>query len=458
MGNQKVGCQQHAVLPSLRLIASVALGLIAVLSPGHAMERVSPAIRTTPRSAAALFAAPQDNVQGFVLSAQQYARAVGYRHEGYWLYFVTTGYTLFILPLLIGFKVAPRLRDWAESLTHRRWLQFVLFGPTLLLIFGILLFPTDAWDQWRMRRYGVSVQGWGSWFRDWTTAEAATAVCGAVGVTLLYYVIRRSPHRWWLFMWGIAIPLLVLLVFIQPIAIDPLFETYEPLSVSNPELVSSIEVLLGRARISIPSQHIYLLKVSDKSTEVDASSEGFGPTKSIFVTDTMIASESRAALLHTLGHEIGHYLFTVDWIVFAICIPLSLALLYFSDRLFVWTLGRWGKQWNLRGRDDWASLPVLAFIMSSIAIILTPAVNTLSRYRESAADRYGLELIDGIVPNVREAAAQAFQRDGEINLSDPDPPAFIKWWLFDHPPVNDRIIFCRTYHLATPQDKARTAK
>lgn len=256
MGNQKADHQQHPMLSSLRLIVSVALGFIAVLSPARAMERASPAVRTTPRFAAALFAASQDNAQAFVLSPQQYARAVAYRHEGYWLYFVTTAYTLFVLALLIGFKLAPRLRDCAEGRTQRRWLQFVLFGPTLLLIFGILLLPTDGWDQWRMRRYGVSVQGWGSWFGDWTTAEAATAVCGAVGIALLYYIIRRSPSRWWLFVWMIAVPVLVLVVFIQPIAIDPLFETYEPLSVSNPELVSSIEVLLGRASVSIPPQHI----------------------------------------------------------------------------------------------------------------------------------------------------------------------------------------------------------
>jgi STE24 endopeptidase len=79
------------------------------------------------------------------------------------------------------------------------------------------------------------------------------------------------------------------------------------------------------------------------------------------------------------------------------------------------------------------------------AVALTPAVNTVSRYREHEADRYGLEVIHGIVANGGEAAAQAFQKEGAINLSDPDPPAFVKLWLFDHPPVNDRIIFCRSY-------------
>jgi len=106
---------------------------------------------------------------------------------------------------------------------------------------------------------------------------------------------------------------------------------------------------------------------------------------------------------------------------------------------------RWGQEWGIRGPDDWASLPVLVFIVAVIAIFLTPLANTVSRYREREADRYGLELIHGIVPNAGNVAADAFQKDAEINLADPDPPALVKWWLFDHPPTTDRIVFLRNY-------------
>src|ERR1700740_950838 len=75
----------------------------------------------------------------------------------------------------------------------------------------------------------------------------------------------------------------------------------------------------------------------------------------------------------------------------------------------------------------------------------TRAINGLSRYREREADRWGLELVHGIVPNAGETAAQAFQRIAESGLSDPNPPEFIRWWLFDHPPVDERILFFRKY-------------
>jgi STE24 endopeptidase len=399
--------------------------------------------------------AAQTHVQGYQLSPEQYAQAIAYRHQVYWLYFITTAYTLLLLWALVRWRVAPGLRSWAERKSQRRWVQLLLYAPALLTIISGLLLPSDASDQWLMRKYGLSVQGWGSWVGDWTGTEVGTVACGTLITGLLYYLIRRSPRRWWFFVWLIAVPLLVLVAFVQPILIDPLFNNFEPLEASHPELVDSIQRLLDRAGLAIPREHIYLLKVSDKTTEVDAISEGFGPTKRIFVTDTIIASEPGPAILHTLGHEIGHYMLSLDWIVFTICVPLALSSLFFIDRLFVWALAHWGQAWGIRGPDDWASLPVLALIVALAAVALTPAVSTLSRYREHEADRYGLEVIHGIVANGGEAAAQAFQKEGAINLSDPDPPAFIKFWLFDHPPENDRIIFCRTYD---PWSKGETPK
>ena len=399
--------------------------------------------------------APSHVVQGYTLSPQQYARAVAYHRNNYWLYLLSTLYTLFLLWAMVRWRLAPWLRDWAETLSRRPWVQFLICGPLLLLASTVLLLPTDVLSQWNMCRYGVSIQRWASWFGDWTAGEAATLATGTIGIGFLYLVIRRSPRRWWFFLWAVALPLLVVIAFIQPVAIDPWFNTIEPLDRSNPELVNSIEMLMGRAGLEIPPKHIYLLRVNDKSTQVDASSEGFGPTKSIFVWDTQIASEPGPAILHTLGHEIGHFKIPLDWIVFAISVPLSLALIYLIDRVFTAALERWGQEWHIRGSGDWASLPLLALIVALVAILLTPVLNTVSRYREHEADRYGLELTHGIVPNAGEVAANAFQKDEEINLADPDPPALVEWWLFDHPTANDRIVFLRSYDPWSNNQKPR---
>jgi len=58
---------------------------------------------------------------------------------------------------------------------------------------------------------------------------------------------------------------------------------------------------------------------------------------------------------------------------------------------------------------------------------------------------YGLEVIHGVVPNSEEVAAHAFQILGEVDLSDPNPPAFITFWLYSHPPLAERLVFAYSY-------------
>jgi Zn-dependent protease with chaperone function len=65
--------------------------------------------------------------------------------------------------------------------------------------------------------------------------------------------------------------------------------------------------------------------------------------------------------------------------------------------------------------------------------------------QEHAADVYALEITHGLISNSSEVAAHAFQVLGELDLSDPNPPPFIKFWLYSHPPVADRLVFAHNY-------------
>src|SRR5262249_57557462 len=65
--------------------------------------------------------------------------------------------------------------------------------------------------------------------------------------------------------------------------------------------------------------------------------------------------------------------------------------------------------------------------------------------QEHNADISGLEVIHGIVPNSMEVAAHAFQILGQEDLADPNPPPFITFWLYSHPPMAERLLFAHTY-------------
>ena len=95
--------------------------------------------------------------------------------------------------------------------------------------------------------------------------------------------------------------------------------------------------------------------------------------------------------------------------------------------------------------EDWASLPVMMLAVGVFSFASEPVLNSFSRVLEHNADVYGLEVVHGIVPDSPQAAARAFQILGEIALSDPNPSPFIEFWLYDHPPVSERVRFAAEY-------------
>ena len=145
------------------------------------------------------------------------------------------------------------------------------------------------------------------------------------------------------------------------------------------------------------------------------------------------------------GHEMGHYVLHHIPKEIALTAIGLLLVLVLTDRAAVGMLRRWGRRWAIQDLADVASLPLLLLIVTVIGFLTTPAANAMSRYFEHEADRYGLEVIHGIVPNEGQVAAHYFEHSGEINLADPDPSPFITFWLFDHPTRPQRVNFAATY-------------
>ncbi len=369
--------------------------------------------------------------------------------------FIGAAYFLLILLLLLRCRSAPRLRGLATRASSRYWVQLLAFAPMFILLLGALGLPSDLYGQWLSLKYDQSIQDWGSWFWDWAKGQLLALVFGTLFIGILYAVIRRSPRRWWFYFWLLALPILLFISFLQPLVIDPLFNKFEPLQSTHPELVESIEKVVSHVGLTIPRDRVLVMKASEKTKQVNAYVTGLGASKRVVIWDTIIAAEPGPMIMHTLGHEIGHYVLGHIWSGFAFFAALTFVLFYLAKRFFDWALARSRTAWDIRGPDDWASLPLLITIVFLLLFLSTPIGNAFSRHQEHEADRYGLEVIHGIVANPGEVAAQAFQVEGEIDLQDPDPPAFIEFWLYDHPAVNDRILFSRTYDPWAKGEKPR---
>ena len=354
-------------------------------------------------------------------------------------------YGLIVLWLILRWKLAPRYRDWAEAFSRRRFLQSVVFAPLLLLTIAVLTVPLDIYSEWVEKQYGLSVQGWGSWSWDWVKAEFLSLVIGTILIWLLYIVIRRSSRRWWFYFWLISLPIGIFLFFIGPWVIDPMFHKFEPLQQKNPELTASLEQMVQRAGQDIPPSRMFWMGAGEKTTGLNAYVTGFGASKRIVVWDTTIAKMNTPQIVFAAGHETGHYVLQHIPKGLTFFAVLLLIFFYSGYRSIGWVLTRWGGGWTIRGLDDWASLPVLLLLLSVFSFVASPVASAVSRYLEHQADQYGLEVTHGLTPDSGQAAAQAFQVLGEVDLVDPDPNPMNVFLFYDHPPISDRVRFCLTY-------------
>lgn len=161
--------------------------------------------------------------QTYTLSPQRARKAIIYAESEHALYFLEFVYGIVVLLWLLLYRVAARIRDWAEGVSGNRFVQALLFVPALLLTVAVLNLPGEIAGHSLGRTFGLSVQGWGSWAWDEVKGEVLAALVGAVLVWLLYSVMRRSPRRWWFYAWLGSLPIVVFFVFLSPLLIEPLF-------------------------------------------------------------------------------------------------------------------------------------------------------------------------------------------------------------------------------------------
>jgi STE24 endopeptidase len=391
-------------------------------------------------------ATPQKQITAYTLPPDLYQKAHDRSRIHFRLALIGFVYGLAVLWLILRWKLAAKYRDWAERSSSRRFLQALVFSPLLLLTIAVFSLPLDIYGEIVEKRYGISVQNWGSWSWDWIKSELIGLVIGTILIWLLYIVIRRTPSRAWFYFWLMAMPIGVFLFFLGPWVIDPLFHKFEPLQQKDPALTASLEQMVQRAGENIPPERMFWMGAGEKTTALDAYVTGIGASKRMVVFDTTIARMNNPQIVFVAGHETGHYVLQHIPKGLAFFAALLLLFFYLVHRLIGWVLTRWGTAWGVRGLDDWASLPALLFLLSLLFFVANPIASAFSRHLEHQADQFGLEVTHGLTPNAGQVAAQAFQVLGEVDLADPDPNPADVFLYYSHPPISDRVSFSLTYN------------
>jgi STE24 endopeptidase len=447
------GAYRECLIPRTRALACTSIvvkSLFVLLLLGCAPAENLPAHvyqaqAVYPAASAAAAAVPSQRVTAYTLPPDLYRKARNLSRIRFRLALLGFVYGVFVLWLLLRFRVAPKYRDWAERFSSNTFLQSAIFVPLLLLTIAVMTLPLDVYGEWVEKQYGISVQSWGSWSWDWTKAEIVALVISTVLIWLLYRVISRSPRRWWFYFWLLSLPILLFIFFIQPWVIDPLFNQFEPLEKKDPELVVRLGRMVRRAGEDIPPQRMFWMNAGQKTTDLNAYVTGVGASKRVVVWDTTIVKMNTDQITFVVGHETGHYvLHHIPKLLIFLALML-LAFFYAGYRSISYLLRKWQHQWAVRSPGDWASLPAFMLLLTIFSFIASPLTSAVSRHYERQADQYGLEVTHGLTPDSNQVAAQAFQTSGEVGLSDPDPNPVQVFLFYDHPSASERVRYCLSY-------------
>jgi STE24 endopeptidase len=337
---------------------------------------------------------------------------------------------------VLGFTpLGARLIELAGKPFGDHWLaRAILGGLAVVLVADLLTLPFAAWRQSVVSRFGLSTQGWGGWTVDVLKGYAVGAVIGVVALLGFYSIARFAPRWWWAFGAVGAAGLVVVLSFVLPVLVEPVFNKFTPMEAGP----LRVQLIALADRDGVPVRDVLVADASRRTRSVNAYVSGLGPTRRIVVYDTLLREAPPAEVASVVAHELGH---AKDRDVFSGTLigALGAGLAVVT----VYLLGAWSGLLRAAGVDSIREPRAFALLVAIVAVaglVSAPAQALVSRRVEARADAHALALTDD--PQTFEAMQR---RLSVVNLGDPDPPRWEQLFVASHPSTVERMAAARAF-------------
>ena len=352
-------------------------------------------------------------------TAPEIARSEDYRGGARALFLGGLAAELAVLALLVwnARPLAARL----GRIGRGRVRTAVLLGTAAVVALWGVGLPFAAASHVRRVDHRLSEQGWGAWLADRALSLGVQVVLLAIAVAGAVWLAGKLGRRWWLAGAPALVGVAVVVVLAQPLVIAPLFNRFEPLP--DRDLAAEVEELA--ARMGVEVDDVLVADASRRTTTANAYVSGIGPTRRVVLYDTLLDGRfTEGEILSVSAHELAHVGERHLWkglLWFALFAVPGVALL-------AWITERRG------GLADPRLVPLgLAFVFVYL-LVTQPLASAVSRRYEAEADWLALQATGD-----PESAVALEQRFVTTSLSDPDPPAWVTYWLGTHPPPLERI-------------------
>lgn len=295
------------------------------------------------------------------------------------------------------------------------WTRAVMFTLLVLAVLEAVRLPLAWWRGFlRERRWGFSTQTFGGWALDQVKGFAVGAILTAAALVALLGSIHVFPSWWPLAAVLGAAVLVLLLVFVAPLVLEPIFNRFRPLE--DMELAAALRDLAERA--GVPVREVLVADASRRTRKHNAYVSGIGGTRRVVLFDTLLGEAAPSELETVVAHELGHR--RHHDVAKGTLLAMGSAALAV---LVAWPLDPTPRH-----------IPLLLFVWGLLELVSLPFTAALSRRLERQADRFALDL-------TRDAGAfeAVFRRMAQANLADLDPPRLVYTFMFTHPTPVERI-------------------
>jgi STE24 endopeptidase len=334
-----------------------------------------------------------------------------------------------ILELAILFLFLPVLVGKLAVLQLHLILQTLIFFGVLTAIGGVAGIPFDIYHTFVLeKKYDFSTITWRLWLTDLIKSVILSAVLMGLLLSAFMAFILYLPQSWWFWAWVFFTMFEILLMWLFPVVIAPLFNKFEPI---KDELLKE-KIIALMAQVGLKAKGIYQVDEGKRSKHTNAYFTGIGKTKRIVLFDTLLASHSPEEILAVLAHEIGHWKkkHILKQLIFMIAA--SLAVLYFTYLIVNWP--PLYSTFGLKQTPVYAGFLLVSLYLSCLGFFFSPLGAIITRRYEREADKMARDLVGTSEPMIN-----ALKRLAKDNLTNLHPHPMYVWFYYSHPPLIERI-------------------
>ncbi|MCK9572274.1 MAG: M48 family metallopeptidase [Candidatus Omnitrophica bacterium] len=360
-------------------------------------------------------------------------RARLYSRQRYFLSIADTLYTLVLLFVFLKSGLCVNLENLVASNFGVKQLVLPVFLLVIFLLYFICSFPLNFYRTFTLEhKFALSKQSFSDWLFDQLKTGMISYPITLLLISVFFYMVYLSPRYWWVSISVFWVFFSFIFARLAPVMIMPLFFKYKALA--DQELKDRIIALAKKMQVGVLD--VFQIDLSKKSLKANAAFTGMGKTKRVLLGDTLQDKYSNHEIEVILAHEFAHYKLKHIFKLLLFNCLLTFFLFYFIFRSSDYTLA----VFKLNSLGSASSVPLFFAYFILFGILMQPLEAALSRRFEKQADLLALQ-----ATGAPEVFISLMDKLATQNLADRCPNALIKFFFFDHPPIDERINLAKSF-------------